>query len=133
MPRTDAGLKPIRPFDISASELDILMELKPEGKVSGFFLIFLLTLMINCSKEETIITLGILDVKILNESKTGKSETLLSLAPRSLVRARLTRLVSSLTRSIIDVDTATACEIPAYIVNGAWYHLQRDEVEVDPV
>ena len=33
VPREDDGHVAIRPFDITASDVDVLLELKPEGKV----------------------------------------------------------------------------------------------------
>ncbi|KAJ3562000.1 hypothetical protein NP233_g9845 [Leucocoprinus birnbaumii] len=67
VPRTDTEETTTRPFDIFASELNVLVELKPEGK------------------EETVVTLGLLDAKVVNVFKNGKPESLLQLtSPRSL-------------------------------------------------
>ncbi|KXN86892.1 Autophagy-related protein 2 [Leucoagaricus sp. SymC.cos] len=68
VPRNDTGTISTRPFDVFASEFNILVELKPEGK------------------DETVITLGLLDAKVTNVFKNGKTESLVQLtAPRSLV------------------------------------------------
>jgi hypothetical protein len=36
VPRTDTAVASARPFDVFASELNALVELKPEGKVGNF-------------------------------------------------------------------------------------------------
>ncbi|GBE82158.1 Autophagy-related protein [Sparassis crispa] len=79
LPRDAEGT--IRPFDIAASDVDILVELQPEGK------------------DETVLTLGIMDISVKETAKSGSSTTFLSLtsphslaATRSALKLRLTSL-----------------------------------------
>ncbi|KAI0797999.1 hypothetical protein C8Q75DRAFT_709658 [Abortiporus biennis] len=67
IPRGDNNGVEVRPFDILASDLDLLLELKPEGK------------------DETVVTLAITDLNIFETTKSGSRLTFLSLTiPRHL-------------------------------------------------
>ncbi|KAF9227681.1 hypothetical protein BS17DRAFT_774146 [Gyrodon lividus] len=71
-----------RPFDVSATDIDVLIELKPDGK------------------EETVVTAGMMDLHIADTSSDGKYVPLLVLnahrslssAPRPMVKARIISL-----------------------------------------
>ncbi|RDB21446.1 Autophagy-related protein 2 [Hypsizygus marmoreus] len=81
VPRSQGGT--VSPFIISASDLDILVELKPEGK------------------DETVVTLGVMDLTIDDMPTPLPTQTLLSLtsprslssAPKSMVKLRFTSFV----------------------------------------
>ncbi|KAJ7905574.1 hypothetical protein B0H14DRAFT_2660774 [Mycena olivaceomarginata] len=83
-----------RPFDITASDLDVLVELKPQGK------------------DETVITLIAMGVDIKNAISAGSSESLLSLtAPRGLTSAAKPLLKLSFTSLVVPETTAKESRI----------------------
>ncbi|OAX41967.1 hypothetical protein K503DRAFT_832684 [Rhizopogon vinicolor AM-OR11-026] len=81
--RSSASLPSIRPFDISASDIDVLVELKPDGK------------------DETVITSSLMDLHIGEVSPKWELVPLLVLTlprslssvPRPMVKARFTSLI----------------------------------------
>ncbi|CAL1704672.1 unnamed protein product [Somion occarium] len=83
VPRSDDAGSPVRPFDVLASDLDLLLEVKPEGK------------------DETVITVGLMDLTILDHTEDGSTSTLLALTIprtmtttiRSLLKLRFASLV----------------------------------------
>ncbi|KAF7363504.1 GP-PDE domain-containing protein [Mycena sanguinolenta] len=82
------------PFDITASDVDVLVELKPRGK------------------DETVITLAAMGVEIKNATLSGVSETLLSLtAPRGLTSAPKPLLKLSFTSLVVPQTTAKESRI----------------------
>ncbi|KAJ7581343.1 hypothetical protein C8J56DRAFT_959789 [Mycena floridula] len=88
VPRTSEDPSSVRPFDICASDVDILVELKPQGK------------------DETVITLGLMDLSIKNTASSAISETFLSLTtPRSLTSSPKTPLKLRFTSLVIPTTT----------------------------
>ncbi|KAF8163360.1 hypothetical protein B0H34DRAFT_764867 [Crassisporium funariophilum] len=82
VPRGDNSNPEPRPFDVKASDLDVLIELNPE------------------SKQQTILNVGIMDLAITNTSTSRASQTLFNLtSPRSL---------SATPKSIIKLQFSTA-------------------------
>lgn len=86
VPRRDDDLK-CRPFDLKVLDLDILLEINPNGQViitlwfSSFFIPTGSLL-----QQQTVLTLGALDLYVLNTTKGGTKETFFNLtAPHSLV------------------------------------------------
>ena len=85
VPRRDDDSK-CRPFDLKVLDLDILLEINPNGQVivklwfpSFFYQPLLL-------QQQTVLTLGALDLSVLNATKGGTKETFFNLtAPHSLV------------------------------------------------
>ncbi|KIJ69300.1 hypothetical protein HYDPIDRAFT_145192 [Hydnomerulius pinastri MD-312] len=83
VPRAGDHACSIRPFDVAASDIDALIELKPDGK------------------EETVVTAGIMDLRVADTSDGGDYIPLLILstprslssAPKPMVKARVTSLV----------------------------------------
>ncbi|TFK42519.1 hypothetical protein BDQ12DRAFT_703030 [Crucibulum laeve] len=83
LPRSAEGTEDVRPFDILASDLDALIELRSEGL------------------EKTVITLGVMDLQVKNTPASGSVQTYLSLTspprlaslPRPLVKLRFTSVV----------------------------------------
>ncbi|KAF8910987.1 hypothetical protein CPB84DRAFT_1821154 [Gymnopilus junonius] len=70
VPRTDTEIRESRPFELKASDLDILVEFNPDGK------------------QQTILTLGVMDLTIVNLDPQMRSQNFLSLtSPRSLSSA----------------------------------------------
>ncbi|KAF9814906.1 hypothetical protein IEO21_04850 [Rhodonia placenta] len=63
LPRQAEGPKAFRPFYVSASDVDVLVELKPEGR------------------DETVVTLGVMDVTIKEVATSGATTILLSRTP----------------------------------------------------
>ncbi|KAJ7109447.1 hypothetical protein C8R44DRAFT_937041 [Mycena epipterygia] len=88
LPRESAS---IRPFDITASDLDVLIELKPEGK------------------DETVITLVVMGLDVTNATSVGTTESILSLTtPRGLTSA--SKPIVKLTFTSLVVPETTAKE-----------------------
>ncbi|KAH7889362.1 hypothetical protein F5I97DRAFT_1940745 [Phlebopus sp. FC_14] len=83
VPREGDDSYRMRPFDISVSDVDALVEFKPDGK------------------EETVITAGIMDLRIVDTLGNGNYMPLLVLSaprslsstPRPMIKARVTSLV----------------------------------------
>ncbi|KAG1753407.1 hypothetical protein EDB19DRAFT_1669210 [Suillus lakei] len=81
--RSQSPVSSIRPFDISASDIDVLVELKPDGK------------------DETVITSSLMDLHVGEVSPKWELVPLLALTlprslssvPRPMVKARFTSLV----------------------------------------
>ncbi|KAF5373651.1 hypothetical protein D9758_000606 [Tetrapyrgos nigripes] len=79
LPRLSEGAAVIRPFDLLGSDIDILVELKPEGK------------------DETVVTTSIMQLLARNHNTVGTVDTLLSLTamrdlmhPKPLLKLRFT-------------------------------------------
>ncbi|KAJ6496744.1 hypothetical protein C8R47DRAFT_1115401 [Mycena vitilis] len=88
------GTAPPRPFDITASDLDILLELKPEGK------------------DETLVTLAAMGLEVRNATPDGTLEPLLCLTnPRGLTSAAKPLLKLNLTSMIVPETTAKESRI----------------------
>ncbi|KAJ7235449.1 hypothetical protein B0H12DRAFT_1141515 [Mycena haematopus] len=82
------------PFDITASDVDILVELKPQGK------------------DETVMTLAAMSIEMKNATPAGVSESLLSLtAPRGLTSAAKPLLKLSFTSLVVPETTAKESRI----------------------
>ncbi|KAJ6547632.1 hypothetical protein B0H19DRAFT_1221605 [Mycena capillaripes] len=91
LPREAAS---VRPFDITASDLDVLVELKPEGK------------------DETVITLVAMSLEVRNATPTGTSDSLLSLTtPRGLTSAAKPLLKLTFTSLVVPETTAKESRI----------------------
>ncbi|KAJ6502482.1 hypothetical protein C8R45DRAFT_818480 [Mycena sanguinolenta] len=91
LPRESAAALP---FDITASDVDVLIELKPRGK------------------DETVITLAAMGIEIKNATPAGVSESLLSLtAPRGLTSAAKPLLKLSFTSLVVPETTAKESRI----------------------
>lgn len=88
--RSQSSASSIRPFDISASDIDVLVELKPEGKVCRIVKIYLRILTstsFSFNQDETVITLSLMDLHVGEVSPKWELVPLLVLTlPRSLVR-----------------------------------------------
>ncbi|KDQ60992.1 hypothetical protein JAAARDRAFT_31991 [Jaapia argillacea MUCL 33604] len=84
----------IRPFDLSASDVDVLMEVKPEGK------------------DETVITLAVMNVDINDITSTGQATSLLALAsPRTLLGVRRPMVKLRFTSLVVPETTAKESKI----------------------
>lgn len=89
VPRTDTEKSESRPFYINASDLDILVEINPDHKVDLTTPLFR-TLVNIILKQQTILTVGVLDLVVENTSKGGNRQKFLALtSPHSLVRGFL--------------------------------------------
>ncbi|KAJ7449880.1 hypothetical protein FB451DRAFT_1052586 [Mycena latifolia] len=85
LPRESASA---RPFDITASDLDVLVELKPEGK------------------DETVMTLVVMGLDVRNTTSAGTSESLLCLTtPRGLTSASKPLLKLAFTSLVVPETT----------------------------
>jgi hypothetical protein len=83
VPRIEGEFDSIGPFDIIVSDVDVLLESKPEGKVRFFLLtrfhvhVFL--------QDETVVTLSIMRMTVQDAANPFPYPVLSLAAPRSLV------------------------------------------------
>ncbi|KAL4067949.1 hypothetical protein V8B97DRAFT_1939546 [Scleroderma yunnanense] len=106
LPRDEHDPRSARPFDIHASDVDVLVELKPDGK------------------DETVITAGIMDLRVADTSRTGfymplvvlTAPRTLSAAPKPMIKIRVTSLVvaeTTIKESKIKLSLwGTTCHVP---------------------
>lgn len=109
---------PVRPLDLYASDVDILVEMRPDGKASICILMSISSGLI-LSKDETVVTVGVMDLTLKNANASNAFETYLSLtAPRSLVSFISVRPLSSLTSLSPDCDpsmsASSSVHFPCY-------------------
>ncbi|KAL1733122.1 hypothetical protein EV714DRAFT_282136 [Schizophyllum commune] len=70
VPREESRLDSARPFDLKVSDADVLIEVRPEGK------------------DETVITVNLMELAVMNTTSTGAIDSLLNMtSPRSLDKA----------------------------------------------
>ncbi|KAH7922102.1 putative peripheral membrane protein [Leucogyrophana mollusca] len=94
LPRADEASNAVRPFDVHASDLDMLLELKPEGK------------------DETVVTASVLDLGITDATINGETVPLLSLsAPRSLSSVPKPMVKVTFTSFVVPETTAKESKI----------------------
>lgn len=86
MPREEGGHIAVRPFDITASDVDVLLELKPEGKVrEGWLPGLVCQQTYQLSKDETVVTVGVTDLNIYDTTTSNRNCFLSLTTPRLLV------------------------------------------------
>ncbi|KAK0197033.1 hypothetical protein F5146DRAFT_1013780 [Armillaria mellea] len=94
LPRKSEVSVPVRPLDLYASDVDILVEMKPDGK------------------DETVVTVGVMDLALKNSNTSSAFETYLSLtAPRSLTATPQCLLRLQFTSLVIPETTAKESRI----------------------
>ena len=98
VPRGEAG-EIVRPFDIAASDVDVLLELKPEGKVSRVCN-RLHTTTYAPPKDETVITVGVMDLDVYNTTSSGRDCFLSLTTPHSLVCCHTVSQMSTFDREL---------------------------------
>lgn len=90
MPRTDSDKVEPRPIEFKASDVDILLELNPDNRVNKISPPSGLDIDRLFIQQQTILTLGIMDLVLTNMDHQGNAQRFLSLtSPRSLVRLLL--------------------------------------------
>lgn len=86
VPRTDSDKVHSRPFEIKASDVDVLVELNPDNKVNQFPTYLFISVIKWFEKQQTILTLGVLDLTVDNTDPQGQPQRFLDLtSPHSLV------------------------------------------------
>lgn len=94
LPRKSEDLVSVRPLDLYASDVDILVEMRPDGK------------------DETVVTVGVMDLTLKNADTSNAFETYLSLtAPRSLTATSQCLLRLQFTSLVIPETTAKESRI----------------------
>ncbi|RPD66149.1 hypothetical protein L227DRAFT_488798, partial [Lentinus tigrinus ALCF2SS1-6] len=88
VPREGGGYVAVRPFDITASDVDVLLELKPEGK------------------DETVVTVGIMDLNVFDTTISDRNCFLSLTTPRSLSTSARSALKLRFTSLIVPETTA---------------------------
>ncbi|GJE87153.1 autophagy-related protein 2 [Phanerochaete sordida] len=108
LPRGNSGGGSTRPFNLMASDVDVLLEVKPEGK------------------EETVITVGIMDMNILETSYDGTILPLLCLtSPRDETNDTQALLKLRFTSFVVANTTAKESRIKLTLF-GVTYTLYPD-------
>ncbi|KAI0670368.1 hypothetical protein C8Q78DRAFT_1035864 [Trametes maxima] len=107
VPRDEAGRGVVRPFDLAASDVDVLLELKPEGK------------------DETVVTVGVMDLNVHDLSPTGRNCFLSLTTPRSLNTTIKSALKLRFTSLVVPETTAKESRIRLTLC-GVTYHFYPD-------
>ena len=85
VPRGEGSQAVVRAFDVTVSDVDVLLELKPEGKVSCINKLGSLNAWLKYRQDETVVTVGITDLIVHDTTPSGKNCFLSLTTPRSLV------------------------------------------------
>ncbi|KAI0721077.1 hypothetical protein C8T65DRAFT_601842 [Cerioporus squamosus] len=107
VPREEGGHMAVRPFDISASDVDVLLELKPEGK------------------DETVVTVGVTDLNVHDTTTTNRNCFVSLTTPRSLSTSARSALKLRFTSLIVPGTTAKESRI-RLTVSGLTYNFHPD-------
>ncbi|KAI0362114.1 hypothetical protein OH77DRAFT_20625 [Trametes cingulata] len=107
IPRGEEERVVMRPFDLTASDVDVLLELKPEGK------------------DETVITVGVMDLNVHDHTPTGRNCFLSLTTPRSLNTTLKSALKLRFTSLVVPETTAKESRI-RLAVSGITYHFYAD-------
>ncbi|CDO68278.1 hypothetical protein BN946_scf184799.g5 [Trametes cinnabarina] len=102
VPRAEAG-NVVYPFDVAVSDVDVLLELKPEGK------------------DETVVTLGVMDIKVHDATPAGRNCSLSLTTPRSLKTTLKPALKLRFTSLVVPETTAKETRIRLTLC-GVTYH-----------
>ncbi|KZT70159.1 hypothetical protein DAEQUDRAFT_226544 [Daedalea quercina L-15889] len=93
VPRAE-GQHVIRPFDVSVSDVDILIELKPEGK------------------DETVLTFSVRDITLTETTKSGLTTSIIALThPHSLMSAQTSAVKVRFVSLVVPETTAKESRI----------------------
>ncbi|PIL24008.1 hypothetical protein GSI_13759 [Ganoderma sinense ZZ0214-1] len=103
----DGKVVAIRPFDLTASDVDILLELKPEGK------------------DETVATIGVMDLNVYDLSTTDYNCFLSLTTPRSLNTSARSAFKLRFTSLVVPETTAKESRI-RLTVDGITYNFYPD-------
>ncbi|KAI0647065.1 hypothetical protein C8Q79DRAFT_1009211 [Trametes meyenii] len=107
VPRDEDGPGAVRPFDLAASDVDVLLELKPEGK------------------DETVVTVGVMDLNVHDLSPTGRNCFLSLTTPRSLNTTIRSALKLRFTSLVVPETTAKESRVRLTLC-GVTYHFYPD-------
>ncbi|EIW60338.1 uncharacterized protein TRAVEDRAFT_63914 [Trametes versicolor FP-101664 SS1] len=107
VPREDNEQFIARPFDLVASDVDVLLELKPEGK------------------DETVVTVGVMDLNVHDHSTTGRNCFLSLTTPRSLNTTVKSALKLRFTSLVVPETTAKESRVRLTLC-GITYHFYPD-------
>ncbi|KAI0374905.1 hypothetical protein BV20DRAFT_1032957 [Pilatotrama ljubarskyi] len=107
IPRGDGERAVTRPFDLIASDVDVLLELKPEGK------------------DETVITVGVMDLSAHDHAPTGRNCFLSLTTPRSLNATLKSALKLRFTSLVVPETTAKESRVRLTLC-GITYHFYAD-------
>ncbi|RDX56759.1 hypothetical protein OH76DRAFT_1395891 [Lentinus brumalis] len=107
VPREDGGHVAVRPFDIAASDVDVLLELKPEGK------------------DETVVTVGVTDLNVYDTTVSDRNCFVSLTTPPSLSTSGRSALKLRFTSLIVPGTTAKESRI-RLTVSGITYNFFPD-------
>ncbi|KAI0748137.1 hypothetical protein C8Q80DRAFT_1120684 [Daedaleopsis nitida] len=106
-PRGEGALVVVRPFDVTASDVDVLVELKPEGK------------------DETVVTVGVMDMNVHDTTPSGRNCFLSLTTPRSLSTSARSALKLRFTSLVVPETTAKESRV-RLTVSGITYNFYPD-------
>ncbi|KAI1795867.1 hypothetical protein LXA43DRAFT_989826 [Ganoderma leucocontextum] len=104
---TNAPIVAVRPFDMTASDVDVLLELKPEGK------------------DETVATVGVMDLNVYDLSTAGYNCFLSLTTPRSLNTTARSAVKLRFTSLVVPETTAKESRV-RLTVDGITYNFYPD-------
>ncbi|KAH9854243.1 hypothetical protein C2E23DRAFT_754086 [Lenzites betulinus] len=107
VPREEDERPSVRPFDVSASDIDVLLELKPEGK------------------DETVVTVGVSDINVHDHTPTDRNCFLSLTCPRSLSTTTKSALKLRFTSLVVPETTAKESRVRLTLC-GVTYHFYPD-------
>ncbi|KAI0709250.1 hypothetical protein C8Q76DRAFT_654887 [Earliella scabrosa] len=107
VPRGEGSQAVVRAFDVTVSDVDVLLELKPEGK------------------DETVVTVGITDLTVHDTTPSGKNCFLSLTTPRSLSTSARSALKLRFTSLVVPETTAKESRI-RLTVHGITYNFYPD-------
>ncbi|KAI0928435.1 hypothetical protein AcW1_005680 [Taiwanofungus camphoratus] len=108
LPRPSEGTTASRPFDILAADVDILIELKPEGR------------------DETVLTLSVLDLTVNEINKSGSTTSILCLTtPHNLVSTSRSALKFRFTSLVVPETTSKESRVKLTLY-GVTYNMYPD-------
>ncbi|KAI0807392.1 hypothetical protein C8Q74DRAFT_59220 [Fomes fomentarius] len=107
VPRGEGAQVPVRPFDVVASDVDVLLELKPEGK------------------DETVVTVGVMDLNVHDTTPSARNCFVSLTTPRSLSTSARSALKLRFTSLVVPETTAKESRV-RLTVDGITYNFYAD-------
>ena len=85
VPRTDTDELESRPLELKASDMDVLVEFNPDGKVNTLCYLYYLCVL-TILQQQMVLTLAVMDLAIINTDKQRRPQSFLNItSPRGLV------------------------------------------------
>ena len=118
VPRGEGSQAVVRAFDVTVSDVDVLLELKPEGKVGCTDKLRSLNAWLRYRQDETVVTVGVTDLTVHDTTPSGKNCFLSLTTPRSLVSIAYASTVA------VDLNCVGSVHLGSFRTQAA-LHLSR--------